>query len=146
MHKGLYLIAKDGCQENAWKGIIQSLSMHGSSWLVDCLDCLYETELVPGSYTTGELLASLDHCKYVFSARMIGVPEDQSLDREVKTCGDFFVSNSHSIVLCTDSVHFEVFSKHVDQLSSLMQSLSRDSIVNATWVDESLGGREEFVV
>ena len=146
MRRGLYLLAADGCQETVWRCAVRSLSARGDGWLVDCLDCLYETGLSPGMYTTDSLLAALKGSRDIFSARMICLPEARPPDREIKTCDDFFAGNAHGIILCADGVHFEVFSRQEERLSNLMRSLPGDSIVRAAWLEESLGGRRELVV
>ena len=77
---------------------------------------------------------------------MVGVDKHQQLDTEIITSNDYLNSNSHSIVLCADSVHFEVFSKCENRLLDLMRALPKDSMASAAWIDDSFGGRLEFTV
>ena len=73
MHEGIYIVAADSCQDAVWKRIIESLSQRSSNWIVDCLDCLYDTALINSTYCSDKLLSVLEGNKYIFSARMIGV-------------------------------------------------------------------------
>ena len=149
MFKGLFISAVDNCQDIIWIKIIQVLSLSGERWLGDCLDCLYETGLIPGLYNKDQLISLMECNKYVFSARMIGIPDKQSLNTEIITCNDFCSSNSHSIVLCADGNYFEVFSKHEELLCALIQAIPKDCISTAEWIDDPddpMGGRESFLV
>ena len=146
MHEGIYIVAADSCQDAVWKRIIESLSQRSSNWIVDCLDCLYDTALINSTFCSDKLLSVLEGNKYIFSARMIGVDKYQQLDKEIITSKDYLNSNCHSIVLCADSVYFEVFSKCENKLLDLMRSLPKDSIASAIWIDDSFGGRLEFIV
>lgn len=146
MYKGLYIIAADDCQDIVWEKIIQTFSLHGSSWIVDCLDCLYDTKLVPGYHSTEKLISELKDNKYVFFARMIGVPEGENSDRKIVTADDYFNSNCHSIALCVDGNDFELFSKYEDQLYALREAIPSCCIDRIEWTDDSLGGRSIFRV
>ena len=146
MHKGIYIVAADSCQDAVWKRIIESLSQRSSNWIVDCLDCLYDTKLVPGYHSTEKLISELKDNKYVFFARKIGVPEGENLDRKIVTADDYFNSNCHSIALCVDGNDFELFPKYEDQLYALREAIPSCCIDRIEWTDDSLGGRSIFRV
>lgn len=147
MKNGLYIISADGCIDIVWHKIVRALSPHSVVWQVDCLDCLYETNLRQGLHYTEELLFELKDNSYIFSARMISYPEVSSTNGDtIHTINDYFGSNCESVILCTDGVYFEVFSKSYDLLLNLSKALNDDEIEEIKWWDVNLCGRSEFVV
>lgn len=142
-HCGLYIIAPEGEQANVWMKIIKILSANGEDWLVDCLDCLYETPLKPKRYRPDELLSALNGNLNVFSARMIAVPPNGTLEKPIQTREDYRKSRARSAVFCADGLYFEVFSKDEAQLNALQQSLQA---LEPEWLGDSSSGRIEFTV
>ena len=142
-HCGLYIIAPEGEQANVWMKIIKNLSANGEDWLVDCLDCLYETPLKPKRYRPDELLSALNGNLNVFSARMIAVPPNETLEKPIQTREDYRKSRARSAVFCADGLYFEVFSKDEAQLNALQQSLQA---LEPEWLSDSSSGRIEFTV
>lgn len=146
MNRGLYVVASDDCVCSVWERIIRTLSIYGTDWVVDCLDCLYETKLKSGFHSTDMLLSEVEDNTYIFSARMIGIPIGQALDRVIISSDDYVASNCHSIILCADGVHFEVFSKYHDLLLQLSNSFTDNEVKSKVWIDDTMCGRSEFTV
>lgn len=142
-HSGLYIIAPEGEQANVWMKIIKNLSANGEDWLVDCLDCLYETPLNPKRYRPDELLSALNGNLNIFSARMIAVPANENLENPIQTRDDYHKSRAKSAVFCADGLYFEVFSKDETQLNALHQSLKA---LEPEWLSDTSSGRIEFTV
>ena len=146
MSECLYIIAKDKDVTIVWKKIIANLSASNSEWMVDCLDCLYETNLKEGIHSTEQLLYELEDNTYIFSARMLSSLNSQAFDKKIYTMDDFFNSNCESVVICADLVHFEIFSKNIDALMRLASSLSKNEATRISWENIAACGREFLVV
>lgn len=152
MKRGLYVVALDDDQIicKVWEKIIQFLSTKETHWAVDCLDCLYDTNLKSGMHTTEELLSELKGNTYIFSARMIAYPHSQIPDEQIISINDYFNSSCQSIVICADGKYFEIFSKCIDFLSMLSSHLKDSDVEIIEWTEDTLdgtwNGRTEFIV
>jgi len=142
----LYIIANDKNVPIVWKKIIANLSASNSEWMVDCLDCLYDTNLKEGIHSTEQLLYELEENTYIFSARMLSCLNSQAFDKKIYTMDDFFNSNCESVVICADLVHFEIFSKSIDTLTRLASSLSKNEATHISWKNIATCGREFLIV
>lgn len=152
MKRGLYIVAleDDHIICKVWENIIRSLSTQETHWAVDCLDCLYDTNLQSGLHTTEELLAELKDNTYIFFARMIGYPDNQIPDEKIISINDYLNSSCQSIVICADGKYFEIFSKRIDLLSALSSHLKEGDVEIKEWMEDTpdgtWGGRTEFIV
>ena len=150
MHVGIYIEAFDDDLTNLWEYIIRKLSVQGSSWFVDCLDCVRETQMHNDCfYSTETLLAYLRQNPSIFFARMISIPAGASLDRNIETYEDYRMSKCQSIVLCVDGGYFAIYSKEGALLNELMRHPANIDIETLEWIDENNDGTVErycFVV
>lgn len=144
---GLYIVAAEAQVDRVWNRVIGALSSEGISWQVDCLDCLYETNLCERLYSPMELQSALKGNIDIFSARMIAyLNVTQRNDASILTLQDYLDSGCESMVLCADKVHFEVFSKNSAMLEKAAKAIADIQINKMEWVDRNQCGRREFIV
>jgi hypothetical protein len=145
MYCGVYFVVPEHNSIRAWRNIIEVLSTHKSNWSIDCLDAYDETR--EKVYDSQELLALFRESSDIISARAIGIPVEQELDRMIYTYQDYLISNCHSIVFCYDIVYFEVYAKDFSLIRQLYESSSIDIEPEiAELIDDSNNSRTAFVV
>ena len=128
-----------------WRHILSALSDEKTTWQVDGLDCLYESDLTAGRYATNELLAAMKDNRFIASARLIALPRGQALSRPIHTIDDLAASNCENLVLCADPGFFDVFSKHADRLDRLSQAFADGLAQLKLFHDVRLIGRTDLL-